>query len=119
MGHSITQILLSSQRTTEDYKLYETNTSFYFMVKAILSTSPSKTSNYIVMMIHSDERSIGFSKSRDKTWTRMELSVHVQYTYVIHYNGKFYVVLALLVDVFEFFMFYLARSNPTRLFRYM
>lgn len=83
------QIPLPSLRKNEGY--YITSRMFDHVKKAVLSASPSKTSNYTVVVDFTGWHSLGFWKNGDEKWTKIESKEYVSnVTDMIFYKGELY-----------------------------
>nr|XP_016441776.1 PREDICTED: F-box protein At2g26160-like [Nicotiana tabacum] len=91
------QIELPHQNTTEDYTRNKTQYIWNFIHKAVLSTSPSKTSDYLLMVIEGENKYLSFWRPGDLKWTRIrrenyEPHSRDQHCDVVYFDGKFYAV---------------------------
>ncbi|KAF8412288.1 hypothetical protein HHK36_000249 [Tetracentron sinense] len=70
-----------------------------YILKAIVSSSPSSTSDYVVMVIHGPNIQLAFARPGDEAWTTIEETRPARYFDVIYYKEKFYAVNSLGVVV--------------------
>ncbi|KAL3374583.1 hypothetical protein AABB24_006188 [Solanum stoloniferum] len=88
------RIELPHQNTTEDYRRRQTGNLCTFFNRAVLSASPSHTSDYILMVIDGGKGYISFWKPGDLRWNRIILdqSIHPAASGldVVYFNGYFY-----------------------------
>ncbi|KAF8412279.1 hypothetical protein HHK36_000240 [Tetracentron sinense] len=63
-----------------------------YIHKAIVSSSPSSTSDYVVMVIHGPKIQLAFARPGDEAWTTIEKTRPGSYFDVIYYKEKFYAV---------------------------
>ncbi|OIT31887.1 hypothetical protein A4A49_09271 [Nicotiana attenuata] len=79
------EIELPHQRDYHDYPWMRTS-----IRKAVLSASPSHTSDYLLMVI--DVKFIRFWRSGDLRWTKIywEEGTHFPYSDIVYFNGHFY-----------------------------
>ncbi|KAF8412272.1 hypothetical protein HHK36_000233 [Tetracentron sinense] len=87
------QIQLPHQCTFKDKDLGHSSfhTQKFYIIKAILSSSPSCTSNYVVMVIHSEKSKLAFARPGDKTWTTIN-SRFARFSDVAFFRGQFYAI---------------------------
>lgn len=74
-----------------------TRTTVYvgFIGKCALSSSPSITSDYILMVLYGDTRKLAYFRPGNKVWNTINIygrELHTMYDDVIYYNNKFYAV---------------------------
>ncbi|KAF6156751.1 hypothetical protein GIB67_033220 [Kingdonia uniflora] len=62
-----------------------------YMKKTVLSASPTRTSDYVVMTIYGAQNKLAFTKPGDKQWTTVEHE-HKCFNDLIYYKGEFYAV---------------------------
>ncbi|XP_060212960.1 F-box protein At2g26160-like [Lycium barbarum] len=88
------QIQLPHQNTTEDYDEHETGFPFTFIGKAVLSASPSHTSDFVLMVVEGNLRFLSFWRPADSRWTRISwvAADHSPFVDVVYFNGHFYAV---------------------------
>ncbi|XP_019233108.1 PREDICTED: F-box protein At2g26160-like [Nicotiana attenuata] len=91
------QIELPHQNTTEDCTRNKTRYIWNFIDKAVLSASPSKTSDYVLMVIEGENKYLSFWRPGDLKWTRIRRENYDphscdQHCDVVYFNGKFYAV---------------------------
>ncbi|KAF8412280.1 hypothetical protein HHK36_000241 [Tetracentron sinense] len=63
-----------------------------YIKKAIVSSSPSSSSDYVVMVIHGPNIQLAFARPGDDAWTTIEKTRPGSYFDVIFYKEKFYAV---------------------------
>ncbi|XP_027084874.1 probable F-box protein At1g44080 isoform X1 [Coffea arabica] len=61
----------------------------FFVIKAVLSASPSHTSEFVLVVVGGAGRFLGFWRPGVKSWTRMESSPNGAFNDVNFYNGAF------------------------------
>ncbi|KAL3498807.1 hypothetical protein ACH5RR_041539 [Cinchona calisaya] len=86
------QIELPNQKTFPDYELYEPENPRCFLLRAVLSADPSDTSDYVLVVVHSGGRHLGFWRPGDKSWTRIAAKRTGAFSDVNYYKGKFYAI---------------------------
>ncbi|XP_049396658.1 F-box protein SKIP23-like [Solanum stenotomum] len=88
------QIELPHQNTTENYHTHhQTGDLWTYFHKAVLSASPSHTSDYLLMVIEGDVKFLSYWRPGNLQWTRIiNTSLHVAHRDVIYFDGKFYAV---------------------------
>ncbi|KAA8522384.1 hypothetical protein F0562_013255 [Nyssa sinensis] len=62
-----------------------------FIQKAVLSSSPSTTSDYAIMVIHGAISKLAFYRRGDNAWTTIETWLSA-YSDVIYHEGRFYAI---------------------------
>ncbi|OIT04885.1 hypothetical protein A4A49_20901 [Nicotiana attenuata] len=87
------QIQLPHPNTTKGYNCQLTVDPWTFFHKAVLSASPSKTSDYVLMVIEANNKYLSFWRPGDLRWTRiMKEDNPALHRDVVYFNGKFYAV---------------------------
>ncbi|KAH0690387.1 hypothetical protein KY290_018622 [Solanum tuberosum] len=88
------QIELPHQNTTVDYNSHQTGWLMSFIRKAVLSASPSHTSDYLLMVIEGGMRFLSFWRPGDVRWTRVtwEGINRRCFTDLIYFNGQIYAI---------------------------
>ncbi|KAL3499364.1 hypothetical protein ACH5RR_038457 [Cinchona calisaya] len=64
---------------------------YSFIRRAVLSANPSETSNFVLMVVHSRGKNLGFWRPGDKSWTGI-VSRQGAFSDVNYHNGKFYAI---------------------------
>lgn len=109
------QIELPHQNTTEDYARNKTRYIWTYIHKAVLSADPSKTSDYVLMVIEGEKMHLSFWRPGDLRWTRVRVENFIghrrhRHRDVVCFSGKFYAVdwlgQVLVCDV--------TRADPTK-----
>ncbi|XP_049348802.1 F-box protein At4g35733-like [Solanum verrucosum] len=88
------QIELPHQNTTVEYNEHQTGALTCFIGKAVLSASPSHTSDYLLMVIDGGSRFLSFWRPGDIRWTRVtwEGINYSSFADLIYFNGQIYAV---------------------------
>ncbi|MCD7452862.1 hypothetical protein HAX54_018415 [Datura stramonium] len=88
------EIELPHQNTTEDYEEHGEECLFTYVRKAVLSASPSHTSDFVLMVIEGNIRFLSFWRPGDLRWNRVhwDASHHSPFVDVVYFNGLFYAV---------------------------
>ncbi|KAH0690571.1 hypothetical protein KY289_017929 [Solanum tuberosum] len=88
------QIELPHQNTTVDYLNHQIDPRTCFIGKAILSASPSHTSDYLLMVIDGNQRFLSFWRPGDIRWTRVKCEGinYCFFTDMIFFNDQIYSV---------------------------
>ncbi|XP_059303953.1 F-box protein SKIP23-like [Lycium ferocissimum] len=87
------RIELPHQNTTENYDARRVGHVMTFFHKAVLSASPSHTSDYVLMVIEAGAHFLSFWRTGDLRWTRISWDrTHSRYFDVTYFNGHFYAV---------------------------
>ncbi|KAK4362494.1 hypothetical protein RND71_017735 [Anisodus tanguticus] len=88
------QIVLPHQNTTEDYEEHQTSWLMSFIRKAVLSASPSHTSDYVLVVIEGGMRFLSLWRPGDLRWTRVmwEETNHELLADLVYFNGQIYAV---------------------------
>lgn len=88
------EIELPHQNTTVEYNRYRTGLKMYFFYKAVLSSSPSHTSDYILVVIEGAFKFLSFWRPGDIRWTRLKFQgtdrVGTAFYDLIYFNGQIY-----------------------------
>uniref|UniRef100_M1B4H4 KIB1-4 beta-propeller domain-containing protein n=1 Tax=Solanum tuberosum TaxID=4113 RepID=M1B4H4_SOLTU len=87
-------IELPHQNTTVEYTNHQINPLTCFISKAVLSATPSHTSDYLLMVIDGNFRFLSFWRPEDIRWTRVtwEGNNHRFFTDLIYFNNQIYAV---------------------------
>ncbi|KAH0690785.1 hypothetical protein KY285_017985 [Solanum tuberosum] len=87
-------IELPHQNTTVEYTNHQINPLTCFISKAVLSASPSHTSDYLLMVIDGNFRFLSFWRPGDIRWTRVtwEGNNHRFFIDLIYFNDQIYAV---------------------------
>ncbi|XP_060204686.1 F-box protein At2g26160-like [Lycium barbarum] len=106
------QIELPHPNTTEDYERHRIGEPWNFFHKAVLSASPSHTSDYVLMVIEGNMKFVSFWRPGDLRWTRINYRNYYHiHRDIIYCTGKFYAVdcngVVLVYDV--------TNSSPTQI----
>ncbi|XP_058203102.1 uncharacterized protein LOC131317581 [Rhododendron vialii] len=94
------QIKLPHVTTFKDYhtKSFFKNTSF--IRKAVLSSRPEESKDYVLMVIHGNCGYLGFWRLGDTSWTKVEVGI-VSFLDIIFHDGLFYGVMCDFVFAFD------------------
>ncbi|KAF8412286.1 hypothetical protein HHK36_000247 [Tetracentron sinense] len=76
----------------EEYNYTPAEIQELYIYKAIVSSSPSSTTDYVVMVIHGPKIQLAFARPGDEAWTTIEETRPTRYYDVIYYKEKFYAV---------------------------
>ncbi|PHT88050.1 hypothetical protein T459_10156 [Capsicum annuum] len=112
-------IELPHQNTTVDYYDHEAEYLMTFIRKAVLSASPSHTSDYVLFVIEGGMYFLSFWRPGDLRWTRViwEGTHHNLFADLVYFNGEIYTVNyfgeVLVCDVADF-----VGPEPTKVSRY-
>lgn len=85
------QIELPHITTFPRYEECQPMDPLIFIEKAVLSASPSETSDYVVMVVHGGGRYLGYWRPGDVSWIGIE-SRRGAFSDVNYHNGKFYAI---------------------------
>ncbi|KAL3374622.1 hypothetical protein AABB24_006214 [Solanum stoloniferum] len=89
------EIELPHPNTTKDYEDHEVGYPWTFFHKAVLSASPSHTSNYILAVIDGNMKFFSFWRPGDLRWTSID-NINSPYKHIhsdlVYYTEKFYAV---------------------------
>ncbi|KAH0690397.1 hypothetical protein KY290_018632 [Solanum tuberosum] len=89
------EIELPHPNTTKNYEDHEVGYPWTFFHKAVLSASPSHTSNYILAVIDGNRKFFSFWRPGDLRWTRID-NINSPYKHMhrdlVYYTENFYAV---------------------------
>ncbi|PHT88088.1 hypothetical protein T459_10194 [Capsicum annuum] len=88
-------IELPHQNTTEGYDDHQLCHPWTIIHKAVLSASPSRSSDYILTVIEGNMKFVSFWRPGDLRWTRInDRNAPCEHIHrdLVYYNGKFYAV---------------------------
>ncbi|KAH7840766.1 hypothetical protein Vadar_021312 [Vaccinium darrowii] len=85
------QIALPSMTTLDHYEDGSMFNNFIYVQKAVLSSCPSGSNNYVLMIIHEGRGFLGYWRCGDKAWTTIQTRFGA-FRDITYYKGQFYAV---------------------------
>ncbi|KAH7841477.1 hypothetical protein Vadar_030346 [Vaccinium darrowii] len=85
------QIALPSMTTLDHYEDGSMFNNFIYVQKAVLSSCPSGSNSYVLMIIHEGRGFLGYWRCGDKAWTTIQTHFGA-FCDITYYKGQFYAV---------------------------